>query len=144
MKRLTDNQKRSIKYLGIDRANAYRQAALKHLPDVKVCFDAFHLVSNMNDVVDKVRRAEFAHPTEAQRKRLVGRRYILLKAQESLSEKERIDLDALYALHQQLTKTYILKEPFRSIFSHLKEYEAMWQLSHWISMAVSSGIRQVE
>ena len=110
MKRLTDKQKRSIKYLGIDRANAYRQAALKHLPDVKVCFDAFHLVSNMNDVVDKVRRAEFAHPTEAQRKRLVGRRYILLKAQESLSEKERIDLDALCALNQPLTKTYILKE----------------------------------
>ena len=144
LKRLTDKQKRSIKYLGIDRANAYRQAALKHLPDVKVCFDAFHLVSNMNDVVDKVRRAEFAHPTEAQRKRLVGRRYILLKAQESLSEKERIDLDALCALNHPLTKTYILKEQFRSIFSHLTEHEAMWQLSHWISMAVRSGIRQVE
>ena len=71
----------SIKYLGIDRANAYRQAALKHLPDVKICFDVFHLVSNRNDAVDKVRRAEFAHPTEAQRKRLIGRRYLLLKAQ---------------------------------------------------------------
>ena len=30
---------------------------------------------------------------------------IRLKAQESLSEKERMDLDALCALHQHLTKS---------------------------------------
>ncbi len=34
---LTDRQKRSIRFLGIDRANAYRAAAVKHLPHVKVC-----------------------------------------------------------------------------------------------------------
>jgi len=31
-----------------------------------------HLVSNMNKVVDKVRRAEMSHPTEALRRRLEG------------------------------------------------------------------------
>lgn len=144
LNRLTDKQKRSIQYLGIDRANAYRSAALKHLPWVKVCFDAFHLVSNMNEVVDKVRRAEFAHPTEAQRRRITGRRYILLKAKESLSEHERMDLNELCALNQNLTKTYILKEQFRTIFSHLTEHAAMWQLSQWIGMAVRSGVKQVE
>ena len=55
-----------------------------------------------------------------------------------------MDLDALCALNQYLTKTDILKEPFRSIFSRLTEHEAMWQLSHRSSMAVRSGIRQVE
>ena len=35
-----ENAKRNIKYLGIDRSNAYRSAALRHLPHIKVCYDA--------------------------------------------------------------------------------------------------------
>lgn len=47
--RLTKEQKSSIRFLGIDRANAYRAAALKHLPGVEVCYDAYHLVSNRTE-----------------------------------------------------------------------------------------------
>ena len=55
-----------------------------------------------------------------------------------------MDLNELCALNQNLTKTYILKEQFRTIFSHLTEHAAMWQLSQWIGMAVRSGVKQVE
>lgn len=61
--KFNDEEKRKIKYLGIDRSNAYRAAAIQHLPHIKVCYDAYHLVSNMNQVLDKIRRFTMKHPS---------------------------------------------------------------------------------
>lgn len=143
-KKLTDKQKRSIKFLGIDRANAYRAETLKHLPHVKICYDAFHLVSNMNEVVDKVRRAEFAHATEGHRKLVAGKRYHLLRGRENLSEDAAKELAALLAANRNLNIAYILKEQFRLIFMQKSVTAAMWQLSRWIRLAVKSGVEQVK
>lgn len=141
--KLTDKQKRSIKYLGIDRANAYRAATNQHLPWVKVCYDAYHLVSNMNGVVDKVRRAEFAHPTEAEKQRVAGKRYHLLRAREHLNDDTKAQLAELLAINKNLNITYILKEQFRHIFSQITENAAIWHLVRWIGMAVNSGVKQL-
>lgn len=141
---LTDSQKRSIRFLGIDRANAYRAAALKHLPWVEVCYDAFHLISNMNEVVDKVRRAEFAHPTEAHRQLVAGQRYHLLKAKENLADDESKELTELLAINRNLNVTYVLKEQFRTIFTQKSENAAIWELSRWIRLALKSGVGYVK
>ena len=53
--RFNENEKKKIKYLCIDRSNAYKAAADSQLPYVHVCYDAYHLVSNMNEVLDKIR-----------------------------------------------------------------------------------------
>lgn len=45
---LTEEQKLAIRYVGIDRANAYKAAALAHLPHAEICYDAYHLVRSMN------------------------------------------------------------------------------------------------
>ena len=38
--KFNDEEKRKIKYLGIDRSNAYKAAASRHIPRIKVCYDA--------------------------------------------------------------------------------------------------------
>lgn len=48
---LTPEQRKGILYLGIDRSNSFRAVARLYLPHVKICYDPYHLVSNMNDVV---------------------------------------------------------------------------------------------
>lgn len=143
-KLLSDKQKRSIRFLGIDRANAYRAAALKHIPWVEICYDGFHLVSNMNEVVDKVRRAEFAHPTESHRRLVAGQRYHLLKAQENPDEDESKELTELLAINRNLNVTYMLKEQFRTIFTQGSENAAIRELSRWIRLALKSGVSQVK
>lgn len=141
---LTQKQKSSIRFLGIDRANAYRAAAVKHLPHVEVCYDAFHLVGNMNEVVDKVRRAEFAHPTESERRRVAGKKYHLLKARERLDEDDARELEELPAINRKLNTTCLLKEQFRFVFTQTSDTDAERQLVRRIGMAVKSGVRQVE
>ena len=46
----------SIAAVGIDRSGAYRAAVEAHLPDADIVFDKFHLISNLGEVIDKVRR----------------------------------------------------------------------------------------
>jgi len=143
-KSLTQEQKSSIRFLCIALANAYRAVALKHLAGVEVCYDAYHLVSNMNEVVDKVRRAEMSHPTEALKRRLKGKRYHLLKVQENLKERAREEFAELLAYHEKLNTTYVLKEQFRTVFCADTQNAATLQLIQWLKMSVVSGVKQVE
>ena len=79
---LTQEQRQGILYLGIDRSNTYRSVALRCLPNVKICYDPYHLVSNMNGVVDDVRCSVMTQATkdkdEALKKLVEITRYLLL------------------------------------------------------------------
>ena len=82
---LTEEQRKAILYLGIDRSNTFRVVARQYLPHVKVYYDPYHLVSNMNDVVAKVRNHEVdEHREEAFKKVVKGTRYLLLVAHQML------------------------------------------------------------
>ena len=142
--KLTESQRKSIKFMGIDRGNAYRASANKNLPDASICYDPFHLVSNMNAVVDQVRRSEIKHATEGLRSRLVNMRYILLKAPEKLNEDGEKRLADLLAYNRTINKAYILKEQFRAIFKHNNVNTFTGALVAWISMCVKSGVKALE
>lgn len=42
--------------------------ALVHLQYVEISYDAYHLVSNMNEVVVKIKRKEMTHPRSVEKK----------------------------------------------------------------------------
>lgn len=68
--RFDEKERRKIKYLGIDRSHAYKAAAIRHLPYIKVCYDAYHLVSNMNQVLDEIRRFAMKYPSYTETNKL--------------------------------------------------------------------------
>lgn len=45
----TEGQKPSIRFLGIDHANAYRTAAPEHLSGAEACYGVYHLASNRSE-----------------------------------------------------------------------------------------------
>lgn len=51
--------------------------------------------------MDKVRRGEMSHPTEALKRRLKGKRYHLLKAKENLKGNAREELEELLAYNKK-------------------------------------------
>ena len=57
---LTLAQKEDIEVVSIDRENAYLKAIREHLPRVSV--HPFHIIKNMSDAVDEVRRELFKKP----------------------------------------------------------------------------------
>lgn len=136
-----DKEKRKIKYLGIDRSNAYRAAAIRHLPHIKVCYDAYHLVSNMNQVLDKIRHFTMRHPSYTLEQFMKGKRYVLLRGRENISRDARDTLKELSILNRDLYIGYLLKEQFRQVFQTKEVNTATLRLILWIKMCMRSKVK---
>ena len=138
--RFDEQQKRKIKYLGIDRSNAYKAAAIRHLPHINVCYDAYHLVSNMNQVLDKIRRFTMRHPSYTLGQFIKGKRYVLLRGRENISQDARTTLKELSVLNRNLYIGYLLKEQFRQVFQTREVNTATLRLILWVKMCIKSKV----
>ena len=139
--RFDEHEKKKIKYLGIDRSNAYRAAAIRHLPHINICYDAYHLVSNMNQVLDKIRRFTMKHPSYSLEQFMKGKRYVLLRGRENISQDARATLKELSHLNRDLYIGYLLKEQFRQVFQTREVNTATLRLILWIKMCMKSKIK---
>lgn len=139
--RFDEKDRSKIKYLGIDRSNAYRAAAIKHLPHIKVCYDAYHLVSSMNQVLDKIRRFTMKHPSYTLEQFMKGKRYVLLRGRENINQDARQTLKELSILNRDLYIGYLLKEQFRQIFQTRDVNAATLRLILWIKMCMKSKVK---
>ena len=84
IKSLSAQQRQSIHCIGIDRGNASLASALANFSDIRICYDPYHLIANMNGVVDKMRRAAIKGASYADLQLLRNSRYLLLKSPENL------------------------------------------------------------
>ena len=139
--RFDEKEKSKIKYLGIDRSNAYRAAALRHLPHIEVCYDAYHLVSNMNLVLDKIRRFTMKHPSYTLGQFMKGKRYVLLRGRENISKEAKETLKELSILNRDLYIGYLLKEQFWQVFQTREVNTATLRLILWIKMCMKSKVK---
>ena len=90
---LTAEQKAGILYLWIARTNTFWASARHYPPHVKICYDPYHLVGNMNDVVVKARNHEMDQHREGEFKKVVkGTRYLLRAARQKLDASVRLRL----------------------------------------------------
>ena len=142
--RFSEEEKKKIKFLGIDRSNAYKAAVVRHLPHVIVCYDAYHLVSNMNEVLDKIRRATMKHPPYTYSSFMKGKRFVLLRGRETLNSDAKEELRKLSHLNRNLYIAYLLKEKFREVFRSKDENTATLRLILWIKMCMKSKVSQLK
>ena len=137
---LSPRQRESIECVGIDRGNACKAAAEKWLPRARICFDRFHLVANLNEVLDKIRREEMRKAGEADKRIIAGMRYMILRGKENVPESGRARLERLLAVNKPISVCYVLKEAFRDIWKAPNANAGQWRLVEWLRMAQESGI----
>jgi transposase len=116
--KLSAEQKASIAAVGIDRSGAYRAAVEARLPDADIVFDKFHLISNLGEVINKVRRRTQAQMDVEGRSLIKGQRYNLLRNPENLSSDGRRQLDLLLAANRDLSIVYLLKDAFKAVWTY--------------------------
>ena len=138
---LTPEQKEDIEVVSIDRGNAYLKALREHLPHVNISFDPFHIIKNVNDAVDEVRR-ELCNRLEKEEKKLVkGKRYLFLCGEENLTEDKREELDKILQINQPLQEAYLLKEKLRLVFQFSSFKRCATAFREWISLAEASTLK---
>ena len=138
--KLTPEQKASIKAVCIDRNGAFRSVINEQLPDAKIVFDKFHLMANLNKVIDEIRREEIRKAEGENKNVIKGQRYNLLRHPENLSPSGELALSALLSINENLSVAYVLKDQFRMVWTYEKAGWARRNLKQWIAWAKASGI----
>jgi transposase len=123
--------KKEIQYVAMDMWTPYRDAVTAAIPDARIVIDKFHVVRMANDAVEKVRKSLREQLTPKQRRGLMHDRFVLLKRERDLNDRERLLLDGWTANYPELGAAYRLKEGFYGIYegaaspqSALSAYEA--------------------
>jgi len=115
----------------IDMWQPYREAVREVLPHAIIVIDKFHAVKLANQAMEVVRKEVRASLTEKQRRTLIHDRFLLLKRESELKEKERLTLEAWTGSFPTLKKAYDLKEAFYEIWDAPDKDEAHQRYFAW-------------
>jgi transposase len=86
---------KAITQAAIDMSKAYRKGVRENLGNAQVVFDKFHVVAQVSDAVDQVRRAETKAGDATLKAQLKESRWVFLKNPENLTEKQQAKLEGL-------------------------------------------------
>lgn len=124
-----------------DMWGPYVDMVRERLPEATLVFDKFHLVRQLLDSVDQVRRGEVRELKKDNPDLLAGSRYIWLKNPENLKESQRIRLGNLVKLNLKTTKAYLLKESFKELWNYKRKGWARKFLDKWCWWATHSRLQ---
>lgn len=138
---LNVQQKENIKVVGIDRSGAYQSSIEEHLPHCEIVYDRFHIIKNLNDAVDEVRRSAVATANSEEKKVIKGSRYLLLTNLSKLSESKKDQLENLVNVNEEISTAYQLKEQFSSAYDRPTKMWALDEVEAWCDLASRSRIK---
>lgn len=124
--------RKSVKAIAIDLAEAYRQAVELVLPDALVVADKFHVLALAGRALREV---------HGERRRPGKLSWLLQKGVERLSDAERTRLVEALAQEPALARAWGLKESLRSLYKKQSLGEAAATLDRWIGEAAASKLR---
>ncbi len=140
-KRLKRHRKR-IKAVAIDMANSYSAWVAEVLPDADIVYDHFHVIKLMNERMNNLRRSTMNKLEDEQKKELKGKRFLLLRNEESLSTDAAEELKKLRFEFKDLGTASLMKEYLRNVYRLADSSElARTAFLLWCEKAEASGIR---
>ena len=142
---LSETERQAIVEVSMDMWSPYRSAVERHLPHAEIVADRFHVVQNLNRAVTKARRDIQRQAPAEMKECLKGCRWVLVKNQVNLSEKEQDKLALLYETSADLKQLHQLKEAFRDIFeSDLNRQQAIISLADWMEKVRQTGLKSLD
>ena len=140
--------KEDISYVAMDMWMPYRDAVELVLPQAKIVIDKFHVVKMANEAVERIRKSFKADLPPKVRRTLMHDRFVLLKRESELADKEALLLSGWANNFPTLGLAYRLKEDFFKIYDAKTRDDALalfaaWEISvtHEVRDAFSDLIR---
>ena len=138
--RLSATQINNIKAIAMDRAGAYKAVAQEQAPKAEIVFDKFHIIANLNQAIDEVRRNAWREASKDDKRFIKGQRYNLFRHPENLREDQASDLALLFEINKPLFQAYLLKDALRKLWTYVYPGWAGKYLDKWIYWVNESGL----
>jgi transposase len=120
-----------VQYVAMDMCEPYKAAVNAALPQATLVIDKFHIVKMANEALDKVRNSMRADLTLKQKRGLMHDRFLLLKRERDLTDRERFNLDSWVENYPLLGEAYRLKEAFYGIYEAKSQSDAVKAYEQW-------------
>ena len=127
---LSKHKGHPITQAAIDMSPAYRKGVRENLANAQIVFDKFHVVAQVSEAVDKVRRAE-VRSDEILKKQLKGNRWIFLKNPENLTEQQQASLKELDLKNLCTGIAYQMRLNLQRIYRCIKPETAERKFKEW-------------
>lgn len=143
---LTDDQIESVEAVAMDMSAAYVRATKQSIPlaEEKIVHDRFHVMQHATKAVDKVRRGEHRQLKQEDDNRLAKTKYIWIKSQENLSEKQQILLEDVITLQLQTGKAWGYKEMLRDLWHHDDAASATTYFNAWYRSVIHTKLEPMK
>ena len=119
-------------------------ASIKENTRAEIVFDKFHVAKKINEVVDSIRKKEFAMADKEERKLMKHKRFLILSRRKNLKPEEKERLDTLIEQNNTLYIAYLLKEQGLDIFEEDNPISGIARLHKWIENVIKAGIKEFE
>jgi len=135
-----------IQEVSIDLWLPYKKLVEELMPNANITADRFHVMKQVNDELDAMRKAEKRAAIELEDKSEKERileglnksKYSFIKNEDSLNEKQKEKLKAAQEVSPILAKMHKLKEDFRDIFESTVSWgDSIIKLLDWMHDALS-------
>jgi transposase len=144
-KTLDKGKRWNIQTVSMDMWELYILSTKKYVkdPDSKIVFDKFHMIRQMNEVLDDVRK----HENDKMRKNgndiLAGTKYLWLYSAENLPDKQRKRFYALQTMTMKRVRSYSMNEDLREMWNCNKVDETVSFRKKWYFWAARSRLEPI-
>lgn len=125
-----------IKQLCMDMSPSFISGAMADFPNAAITFDKFHVIKEVNNAMDELRRVESKQIAE-----LKGSRYTFLKNDCNLSKIQRAQNEMFLDVYPRLGEGYRLKTMFADFWDMEDTEQAGAFLAYWCDIAKESKIQ---
>jgi transposase len=143
--RLMPDMQKAIKVVNVDMWEPYTLAIKAKLPHARIVVDRFHVMKNLNHCLTMARREIQRMAPNEVKEQLKGSRWVLVKNQQDLNEKQRTELESLHLASPELKVCHQLKERFRKIFETVTDREkARAALIRWMGQVEKLNVTALQ
>jgi transposase len=133
---LPEPQRQGIRAVAMDMAGAYAASTVKHAPQAEIVHDKFHISKQLNEAVDKTRRAENKALQRVGDKRLKGTRQLWLYSPPNMTSAQRRRWKAIHKWGLKTARAWAIKDRFRWFWRHVYPVSAETFFHRWYAWAV--------
>lgn len=130
----------NIKRVSSDMSKSFKKGVKENLKNAETTFDKFHIIKMLNNAVNDIRKEEVKKQTI-----LKKAKYVLLKNEENLTEKERKKYDEvkLSKLNLKSERAQRIRLAFKEIYDQESYSDYKKKLKEWYFWATHSRLQPI-
>ena len=135
-----------VKAIAMDMWDPYIAAAKAYVPeaDKKIVFDRFHVMRQVLDAVDKVRKYEHKELRERGEEILKGTKYLWLWSEDHIPDWRRGEFEILKAKDLRICRAWAIKENLRHLWNYRYEANMRKYFKRWYFWATHSRLQPIK